>query len=92
MEGIFDTINSCEGIYYNPEKKILYEGKIKNEIPLNSTHIQLYNDDAFILYDGEIKEGKYEGNGTEYSNYIKDMILYYTKDNFQIIFIFMNII
>ena len=60
----------------NPENKILYEGKIKNEIPLNSTHIQLYNDDAFILYDGEIKEGKYEGNGTEYSNCIKDMILY----------------
>ena len=27
VEGIFDTINTCEGIYYNPENKILYEGK-----------------------------------------------------------------
>ena len=80
IEGIFDTINSCEGYYYNPKNEILFKGKIIYEIPIKSDNISLYNDETYILYKGSLINGKYEGEGIEYSNCIKDMILY--KGNF----------
>ena len=33
IEGKFDTLNKCKGIYYNPQGGKLYEGLIINEIP-----------------------------------------------------------
>jgi hypothetical protein len=33
IEGIFDTLNKCEGIYYNPQGEKIYEGLIINEMP-----------------------------------------------------------
>ena len=35
IEGIFDTLNKCEGKYYNPQGKKIYEGLIINEMPKN---------------------------------------------------------
>ena len=36
----------------------------------------MYNDEGYKIYEGKIKDWKYIGYGIEYSNYIKDMILY----------------
>ena len=77
FEGIFDTINSCQGIYYSPYGEKLYQGKIINEKPDEYSFIKIYNDYGDIQYEGEIIEGKYEGEGIEYSNCIKDKVIYY---------------
>ena len=77
FEGIFNTINSCQGIYYSPFGKKLYQGNIKNEKPDEYMFIKLYDDNGNIQYEGEIMNGKYEGEGIEYSNCIKDKVIYY---------------
>ena len=80
IEGIFNDINSCEGIYYDPFENKIFEGFIINEIPNDIyLNISIYNDDTFILYEGEIINGKYDGQGIEYSPFIKDMVIYYGK-------------
>ena len=76
IKGYFNDNNNCEREYYNPENKLLYNGAIINEIPLNIDKIILYNDEGYKKYEGKIKDGKYTDYGIEYSNYIKDMILY----------------
>ena len=35
IEGIFDTLNKCEGKYYNPQGEKISEGLIINEMPKN---------------------------------------------------------
>ena len=79
IEGIFENKNSCEGKYYNPENKELYEGKMVNEIPNEGKNIIIYNDNMNKVYEGEISNGAYEGEGIEYSPLIKNMILYKGK-------------
>ena len=54
IEGIFDSINSYEGQYYNPLGKIIYNGKIINEIPMIRDDIILYNDKGELIYNGQI--------------------------------------
>ena len=77
FDGIFNTINSFQGIYYSPFGDTLYQGNIINEKPDDDKYMIIYNDDGNIQYEGEIMNGKYEGKGIEYSNCIKDKILYY---------------
>ena len=74
--GIFETINLCKGIYYSPFGDKLYQGNIINERPEEDIYNKIY-DDGGILYEGKIKNGKYEGEGIEYSNCIKDKAIYY---------------
>ena len=83
IKGNFNDNCHCEGEYFNPENKLLYNGTLINEIPLNSSKIIIYNDEAYIIYKGKIKNGKYSEEGIEYSDFIKDMILYkgYFSDN-----------
>ena len=76
IKGYFNDNNNCEGEYYSPENKLLYNGIIINEIPLKSDKIILYNDESYKIYEGKIEDGKYLDYGIEYSNFIKDMILY----------------
>ena len=76
IKGYFYDNNNCEGEYYSPENKLLYNGIIINETPLNSDKIILYNDESYKIYEGKIEDGKYLDYGIEYSNFIKDMILY----------------
>ena len=76
VEGIFDSLNSCDGIYYNPDGVKIYEGKILNDIPYESKKIIIYDDNTNIKYIGNTKNGTYEGEGIEYSSIFKDMILY----------------
>lgn len=59
IEGIFESIDSYEGKYYNPEREEIYNGKIINEIPMNFKGISLYNDLGFKVYDGKIYNGGY---------------------------------
>ena len=75
IEGMFSK-NECDGKYYNPNNKEIYNGKIINDIPYNSENIKIYNEEGFNIYKGKILNGKYSGKGIEYSNYIEDMILY----------------
>ena len=85
IKGYFYGNNNCEGKYYSPENKLLYNGIIINEIPLNSDKIILYNDESYKIYEGKIEDGKYLDYGIEYSNFIKDMILYngyFLSDNY----------
>ena len=42
IEGIFKNINSCIGIYFNPEGKEIYKGEIINGIPYNCNNITIY--------------------------------------------------
>ena len=76
IEGIFDTINKCQGIYYDPKGIKIYEGEIMNDIPFNANNIIIYNDNTNKIYQGDIKDGKYEGFGKEYCSLISDKILY----------------
>ena len=76
IEGIFNSINYCEGKYYSPENIEIYNGKIINEIPNNSNNIILYDDEEIKIYEGTINNYEYSKEGIEYSNSIKDMILY----------------
>ena len=54
IEGIFKSFDTCEGKYYNPENKELYEGLIIKEIPVKSDHIILYDDNLNKIYEGKI--------------------------------------
>lgn len=85
IEGIFDTLNLCKGIYYAPDNKELYKGKIKNEIPIISNDVVLYNDNTLKIYEGEMINGTYEGYGIEYYPLVKDMVMYkgyFSNNNF----------
>jgi len=70
FDGIFGTINSCQGAYYCPLGDILYKGNLINEKPDDDVYIIIYDDDGCIQYEGQVMDGKYEGKGIEYSNYI----------------------
>ena len=76
IEGIFNKINECKGIYYNPKGDKIYEGVIIDEIPFNGKNLIVYDDNTNKIFEGDIKNGKYEGYGIEYFNLIKDKILY----------------
>ena len=55
LEGIFEDNNIFEGNYYNPEGKIIWKGKIVNDIFCDTNYIELYNDNGFLLYKNKIK-------------------------------------
>ena len=49
--GLFDNINTYEGIYYNPKNKEIFTGRINCEIPVNNNNnIKLYNDNGDMIY------------------------------------------
>ena len=50
LEGTFEENNIFEGKYYSPEGKVIFEGKIINNIFYNSNYLEIYNDNGFILY------------------------------------------
>lgn len=79
INGIFENKNSCEGKYFDPENKELYNGKIFNEIPKEGKNITIYADNMNKVYKGEISNGAYEGEGIEYSPLVKNMIIYKGK-------------
>ena len=76
IEGIFDTLNKCKGIYYDPHKNKIYEGSIKNGIPENWDNAFIYNNYCYLIYKGKIKDGVYNGKGIEFSNCIENLILH----------------
>ena len=76
FEGIFDTLNKFEGIYYNPQGAKIYEGLIINEMPQNSYNGIIYNNYCYKIYEGEIKDGAYNGKGVEFSNCIENLRLH----------------
>jgi len=76
IEGIFDTLNKCKGIYYNPQGEKIYDGLIINGIPINSDNIIIYNNKCYKIYEGEIWDGVYNGKGIEFSNYIENLRLH----------------
>ena len=84
IEGIFDTLNLCEGIYYSPENKEIYRGKILNEITINCKKGIIYNDNICKLYEGNMYKGIYEGYGIEYCPFVENRIIYngYFKNNY----------
>ena len=55
LEGIFGDNNIFEGVYYNPKGKIIFKGKIANDIFCDTSYIELYNDNGFLLYKNKIK-------------------------------------
>ena len=65
IEGIFESINSYEGKYYNPKGEEIYNGKIINEVPMNFKDKILYNDLGLIVYDGKIYNGGYKNEKKE---------------------------
>ena len=79
IEGIFKNINSCTGIYYNPEGKKIFNGEIINDIPYNCNNIIIYHDNTNKKYEGNIKLGKYEDFGIVYDYFINNKILYKGK-------------
>ena len=79
IEGIFKNINSCTGIYYNPEGKKIFNGEIINDIPYNCNNIIIYHDNTNKKYEGNIKLGKYEDFGIVYDYFINNKILYEGK-------------
>ena len=50
LEGTFEENNIFEGKYYSPEGKVIFEGKIINNIFYNSNYLEIYNDNGIILY------------------------------------------
>ena len=61
---------------YNPKNEEIYNGKIRNEIPIKTMDIILYDDNTNKIYEGEISEGVYKGYGIEYCPLVKDMVIY----------------
>ena len=49
IEGVFNNINSYEGIYYSPEKEIVYKGNILDEISMYLNGNIIYNDLGFKI-------------------------------------------
>ena len=58
LEGIFEDNNIFEGKYYSPKEKVIFEGKIINNLLYDSNFQELYNDNGFILYKAKIKTFK----------------------------------
>ena len=65
LEGSFDTFNSFKGKYYSPDKELLYEGKINDEIPLDE-NIKIYNDYTYKIYYSEISNSESKEKCFEY--------------------------
>ena len=76
IEGIFDNLNTCQGIYYNPKGEEIYKGLITNEIPDYSDNAIVYDNYCYKIYEGQIKNGAYNGKGIEYSDCIENLILH----------------
>ena len=79
IKGSFSQDKFIEGIYYNPDGIIIYEGEFKNENPKESNNIIIYDDDGNKIYEGEIHNGLYEGKGIEYCPILKGRIVYKGK-------------
>ena len=76
IEGIFDTLKLCEGIYFNPQGEKIYEGLIVNEMPKNSNNAIIYDNYCYKIYEGEIMNVAYNGKGIEFSNCIENLRLH----------------
>ena len=76
IEGIFQTINKCKGIYYDPKGEKIYEGIIANEIPENWDNAIIYDNYLLKIYEGKIKNGAYNGKGIEFSDCIDNLKLH----------------
>ena len=80
IEGIFESINSYEGKYYNPKGKEIYNGTIINEIPMRFSDIILYNDLGLKVYDGEIYYGGYKNEDKKKKKKIQLRFYFFQKD------------
>ena len=68
IEGNFNGINSYNGIYYSPNKKIIFNGEISQEIPIESKQLILYNDNGNLIYDYKFYNDKENGFKIIYDN------------------------
>ena len=66
IEAIFTNNISYKGKYYSPDKELLYDGEINDDIPLNNENIKIYNDYTYKMYLGEIKDEIYSSFGKKY--------------------------
>ena len=62
-------INSlqCKGKYYSPDKELLFEGEMNDEIPCSNKNIKIYNDYTYKIYTLEKKNYHYITICSEYS-------------------------
>ena len=68
FEGYFIDNNYDNGVMFDPEGNILYEGKFIDNHPKESKNIKYYERNGNIKYIGDFKEGKYHGFGKLYNN------------------------
>ncbi len=66
FNGIFDMDNYIEGILYDPNGNIIYEGIFTNNRPKEGKKLKLYNTHGNLYYEGDLLSGQYNGNGTLY--------------------------
>ena len=67
IEAIFINSITCKGKYYNPNNELLYEGEMKNEIPINNENLKIYNDYTYKVYTLEKKDEIYNIINSEYN-------------------------
>lgn len=66
FNGIFDMDNYIEGILYDLNGNIIYEGLFINNKPKEGKNLKLYTTRGSITYEGDLLNGQYHGNGTLY--------------------------
>ena len=67
IEANYINSSSCKGKYYSPNNELLYDGEMKNEIPINNENIKIYNDYTYIMYILEKKDEIYDIINLEYN-------------------------
>ena len=68
FNGIFDMDNYSEGILYDPNGNIIYEGLFEKNKPKEGQNLKLYNTYGWLTYEGDLLNFQYHGNGTLYEN------------------------
>ena len=66
IEAIYSNSKNCKGKYYSPDKELLYEGDMIDEIPCNIENIKIYNDYTYKQYILEKIDNKYNIVKSEY--------------------------
>ena len=75
LEGIFKENDIFEGKYYNPDNKIIFKGKIVNDIFYDSNYLEIYNDNEILIYKGQIENIKNNNELHIKFEFLKDIIL-----------------
>ena len=81
FNGIFDMDNYNEGILYDPEGNIIYEGIFINNRPKEGKNLKLFDINKFLIYQGDLLNGQFCGFSTLYEigKYEKNEELKYLK-------------